>query len=258
MKVFGERIATQPVYRLDLEKKNELVYVKPLWYITNSDRERMETKIFCKEVEFLIRKALKNWSFQSAHLVINGAQYQIGTDTKLVSKILEISIVTCIVQALTKQGIKTQINQCQTKYPDLVIFTGDGTPVALDVKTSYRKTKHSVAGFTLGTFKGYFRSAVAPRAALYPYSQFAKHFVTCVIYDRVGSTTIENVDAFLREKWEIASKVPGSGNTTNIGSVKNIKCLLQRKTIFASDKEFFSYWSTYKSSKPLRGAERPQ
>lgn len=51
----------------------------------------------------------------------------------------------------------------------------------------------------------------------------------------------------LQEKWRIAGEKPGSGNTKNIGSVKDIHALVNGNGIFASyGKEVFDdYWMNY-------------
>lgn len=51
----------------------------------------------------------------------------------------------------------------------------------------------------------------------------------------------------LQEKWRIASEQPGSGNTKNIGSVKDIQSLIDGKGPFSSYGQdvFDDYWMNY-------------
>jgi hypothetical protein len=51
----------------------------------------------------------------------------------------------------------------------------------------------------------------------------------------------------LQEKWRIAADRPGSGNTKNIGSVRNIKALIEGKGPFTPYNEeiFDDYWMNY-------------
>ena len=47
---------------------------------------------------------------------------------------------------------------------------------------------------------------------------------------------------FVREKWQIASTIQGSGNTCNIGSIKNIEHIKKNKYLFDNENEFDNYW----------------
>lgn len=51
----------------------------------------------------------------------------------------------------------------------------------------------------------------------------------------------------LQEKWRIAGEQPGSGNTRNIGSIRNIQALLEGKGPFAPHglEVFDDYWMNY-------------
>jgi hypothetical protein len=52
---------------------------------------------------------------------------------------------------------------------------------------------------------------------------------------------------FAEEKWKIASDKSGSGNTANIGSIKNISDILSGNGIFAKAGEeiFDDYWANF-------------
>ena len=52
---------------------------------------------------------------------------------------------------------------------------------------------------------------------------------------------------FAQEKWKMASDKPGSGNTANIGSIKNIEDIIKGDGVFAKAGEdiFDDYWSNY-------------
>jgi Restriction endonuclease EcoRV len=51
----------------------------------------------------------------------------------------------------------------------------------------------------------------------------------------------------LQEKWRIASDQPGSGNTKNIGSVKDIQSLVNGRGTFAAHGKnvFDDYWMNF-------------
>lgn len=73
------------------------------------------------------------------------------------------------------------------------------------------------------------------------------------------SSVIKDIEVFLREKWKLASDKPGSGNTKNIGSIRNIKKIIEGLgpfTKFKSGKEIFNdYWKFYLAKDMARKAE---
>jgi hypothetical protein len=60
-------------------------------------------------------------------------------------------------------------------------------------------------------------------------------------------SVVNDFDFLLQEKWQIASDRPGSGNTKNIGSVKDIDLLLSGSGPFTpyGEKVFDDYWMNY-------------
>jgi hypothetical protein len=60
-------------------------------------------------------------------------------------------------------------------------------------------------------------------------------------------SVVSDFQIFLQEKWRIASDKPGSGNTKNIGSTKNIQRMVEGRGIFSKlGKEAFDdYWTNY-------------
>ena len=83
---------------------------------------------------------------------------------------------------------------------------------------------------------------------MYPYDTYNKHYVLGFIYERdpSGSTPYKNVEVFFQEKWKIAGKRPGSGNTKHIGSIKgNIDTSKDPTPVFNSHEEFEEYWRNY-------------
>ncbi|MEN9847622.1 MAG: hypothetical protein RL368_362 [Pseudomonadota bacterium] len=62
------------------------------------------------------------------------------------------------------------------------------------------------------------------------------------------ASVVQNFCFFIAEKWQIASDKSGSGNTANIGSIKNIADLINGQGMFAKLGEtwFDEYWMNYK------------
>lgn len=67
--------------------------------------------------------------------------YTISSDTKIVSKILEIHLFPIILQFAEKYGYKIELADHQNYYPDLTLIDIDNDEIkfALDIKTTYRK-----------------------------------------------------------------------------------------------------------------------
>jgi hypothetical protein len=177
----------------------------------------------------------------------NGTKYRLGNDSKIISKIYEVIIIDKLMSLLTAKGFTYIENEIQNKYPDFIIIskTIPDKFYAVDIKSSYMKKPTGINGFTLGTYKGYFKNRDALSSIVKPYNSFIKHFCICVIYSRADDKIPVN-HIITREKWEIARNGTGSGNTCNIGSIKLISDLLENKPHFNSEAEFDAFWLSYK------------
>jgi len=202
--------------------------------------------------------------------------YTISTDTKVVSKILELLLFPQLVELAAKHQLKLHLAEQQNYYPDFTFIDSDGQLFALDLKTTYRLNKIRVNGMTLGAFTGYFRERKSRKNCSFPYASYAGHFVLGAIYSQVQqiderrvhkveeiesiTSVISNFQFFAQEKYRIASDQPGSGNTKNIGSVKNVDELIHGNGPFAELGEaiFDDYWMFYLTKDMARAAELPQ
>lgn len=200
--------------------------------------------------------------------------YTISTDTKVVSKIIELYIFPLLYKFAQDNGLKLKLTKEQNFYPDITFIDGDGNLFAVDIKSSYRKSPTRINGMTLGAFTGYFRNRQSTKNVTYPYSHYKAHIVLGIIYsendvaiDECKSYNIENIDEiisvvkditfFVQEKWKIAVDRPGSGNTKNIGSVSLIKDLINGNGSFANLGEdiFDDYWTNYLTPDMAKKAE---
>ena len=167
----------------------------------------------------------------------NGIIYDLGNDSKIISKIYEIILINQLKKLLDKSKYEYIENDVQNKYPDFIIVSkiSKDKYYAVDIKSTYIKTNNKINGFTLGTYKGYFKNRDKTKSIVLPYEKFNKHFCICVIYERLkNKLPIKHI--FSREKWQIASKSSGSGNTCNIGSIKEINKLLSNENCFKNEK----------------------
>ncbi len=191
--------------------------------------------------------------------------YTISVDTKIVSKVLELLLFPMFVEFGKKHGLQIELCPQQNFYPDLT-FTEprSGWKFAVDIKSTYRTSETEVNGMTLGAFTGYFRNRESNKNTLYPYSQYAGHFVVGVIYSKGDAvaderrqftldelptipSVIKDFHFFAQPKYRIAAARPGSGNTKNIGSVTKIEHLVKGTGPFATlgEEVYDDYWMFY-------------
>jgi Restriction endonuclease EcoRV. len=194
----------------------------------------------------------------------SGCVYPLGADTKVLSTIFELVSRPAVYAAAKKLGLEVFEAEKQNHYPDFTICTGSSCKqkIAVDVKTTYRK-RNKTFRFTLGSYTSFIRGT-GTKNILFPFTDYAEHWVIGFAYDRVGTkkaqaehmfdvgsieeipTPFDNVEYFLQEKWKIASKTPGSGNTANIGSITgSIQEFRDGGSVFASEEEFLAYWRSY-------------
>lgn len=190
--------------------------------------------------------------------------YTISVDTKVISKIIELMLFPVISKFAKDHKFDLKLCEHQNHYPDITFISENGEKFAVDLKSSYRINNETVNGFTLGAFTGYFRLRDSTKNITYTYNDYKAHFVLGIIYSRreeiIDEFEIYNIDDLeriisvvkdftfiLQEKWKIASDQPGSGNTKNIGSIKNINDLIEGKGLFTPHgKEVFDgYWTNY-------------
>lgn len=204
--------------------------------------------------------------------------YPISNDTKVISKIIELMIFPILSNFAKDNDLELKLSEHQNHYPDMTFVDSDNKKYAVDIKSTYRKSKTEVNGMTLGAFTGYFRDRYNNKNTLYPYNDYEKHYVLGIIYSRSEESidetksynfsnfkdmksVINSFEFFFQEKWKIASDKPGSGNTKNIGSIKNIEKIKNGNGLFnekfASDgeKKFDSYWQNYQTKDMAKNNE---
>lgn len=202
--------------------------------------------------------------------------FTISSDTKVISKIIELYIFPKILEFAKKNNLEIELTKEQNFYPDITFKDSEGNLFAVDLKSSYRKNDNHINGMTLGAFTGYFRDRDSLKNITHPYNEYKAHVVLGVIYDYVSDiderksytieqlpdiiSVIKNFKFFVQEKWKIAIDRPGSGNTKNIGSVSNINDLINGNGPFAELGEdiFNDYWMYYLTTDMARMAELPK
>ena len=64
--------------------------------------------------------------------------YTISTDTKVISKIIELYIFPKILEFATKNELEIELTKAQNYYPDITFKDKEGNLFDLDLKCSYR------------------------------------------------------------------------------------------------------------------------
>lgn len=195
--------------------------------------------------------------------------YTISSDTKIISKILELHLFPSFLSFAQSIGYEIELAACQNWYPDLTFIKKDNSDIkfAVDLKTTYRDEAYPgfCNGFTLGSHGEYFINRTSTKNIQYPYSAYSGHFCLGIIYTRAEldkfeetktytlndletiPAVIRNFTFFAEEKWRIASDKGGSGNTANIGSIQKIEDILSGNGVFAKAGEalFDDYWANF-------------
>ncbi len=194
--------------------------------------------------------------------------YTISSDTKVVSKILEIHLMPQILEFARQNDYAVVLPAHQNYYPDLsfVSLADEQIKFAVDLKTTYRLPDYPdfCNGFTLGSHGEYFINRNSTKNIQFPYKDYLGHFCLGIIYSRISnsnnetaiypigdlhsiSSVIGDFQFFVVEKWQIAGDKSGSGNTANIGSIAKIEDILNGNGMFSRLGEvwFDDYWMNY-------------
>ncbi len=221
---------------------------------------------FCSEIEKLYPENIE-WSLVGI-LTKHSVVYTLSYDSKILSGMFEI-FCEPIVHEIAKKHKLILEKTGQTSYPDFTLFKKDkpNQKIAVEVKSTYRKFNKDGRlkkfHFTLGSYRSYIRDPNGKKGILYPYSEYKEHWIIGFLYTRNPECKITeikqvieasqlqspftDIEFFVQEKHKVAGKTTGSGNTTNIGSIKSnsIDDFKKGKLGFISKKEFDNYWKNY-------------
>ena len=203
-------------------------------------------------------------------VITKGAKvYTLSYDSKILSGIFEI-LTEPIVQRVADNNSLFLHKGVQNQYPEFTLYDRADSveKIAVDIKSTYRQ--RNVVGeinkpfaFTLGSYRSYLQDPKGAKGILFPYSHYKAHWIVGFIYDRnpgcrnveirniIEASTLEapytNLDFFVQEKHRIAGKLPGSGNTTNIGSIKSkdILSFINGDGPFTTKEEFEHFWKKF-------------
>ena len=197
--------------------------------------------------------------------------YSISADTKVISKLIELMLFPLIADFARLYNYEMILAEHQNHYPDVSFLGENGVKIAFDLKSTYRKSAKRVNGYTLGAFTGYFRDRQSRKNITFPYAEYTNHYVLGIIYSRnkrpsderliFDVSDLQSIESvahdftfLIQEKWKLAAEKPGSGNTKNIGSVKEDAALVNGMGDFASSdvNVFDDYWMHYQTKEMAR------
>lgn len=203
---------------------------------------------FKKELDKFAEKLKKYVSTDNGDWTVKGFIdvykniYTISSDTKIVSKILEIHIFPQILQFADSIGYNIILAEKQNWYPDLTFVKKDNEEVkfALDIKTTFRRN-NKTAGFTLGSHGGYFKERDKDKNIQFPYNQYTGHYCLGIIYTRTDvSENLAETEIFqvqeLQEEYETPHKKVGKRSITTVKNLKSITSVIKDFDFFAAEK----------------------
>lgn len=204
------------------------------------DDFKKELKLFADKLKKHISTDTGDWTIKG-FIDIYKNIYTISSDTKIVSKILEIHLFPQILQFADSTGYHIVLAEKQNYYPDLSFVHKDNDQIkfAVDIKTTFRRNDSSV-GFTLGSHGAYFVHRDKSKNIQFPYNQYSAHFVLGVIYTRVDfndekDAKIYRADELQEENEKIIKKV-GARQVTEVKNLKSIASVIRDFDFFAAEK----------------------
>lgn len=168
--------------------------------------------------------------------------YTISSDTKIVSKILEIHIFPQILQFAEENDYKIILTEHQNYYPDITFIHKKNETIkfAVDLKTTYRK-KSGIASFTLGSHGSYFKERDKKKNIQFPYNDYLGHYCLGIIYTRtdlkeeISETEIYQVKE-LQEKYDKSILKIGEREITTVDNLKSITSVIKDFEFFTAEK----------------------
>lgn len=161
--------------------------------------------------------------------------YTFGSDSKIIGRLFEIISYEALNNTAKELGYILKESKQQTVYPDFYFIKPNGRKIAIDIKTTYRRSKKTKIGFTGGSFTSFMRNGT--KNIVGNYSDYDAHYILGVVYTRETAPTIgkvafnnlesiiptyKNIEIFVQEKYRICGDKKGSGNTDNIGTITSV------------------------------------
>jgi len=220
-----------------------------------------------KELQIDLRKSL-----QSVKWNVTGIQ---TTDGRTIPMPPESRIVTVLLQALAVPEIMKwaknygivirDLVEITRGYPDIELSRGalGEKLVALDIKSARYRDGDRVSRMTLGTYDGYFLHPDEKRliGGKRCYNDYDEHWIVAFIYkwkpEKPTREMVEIVERVVAHKWQVGSRISGSGDTANIGGISSLSALRVLRSEFRDKSEFETYWRQYAVEHPRKRTRPP-
>jgi hypothetical protein len=209
----------------------------------NKHKKKFEVALndFVKDLKKYVSTETGEWTVKGFIDVYKNI-YTISSDTKIISKILEIHIFPEVLKFAEKNNYTLVLAEYQNWYPDLTIIDKDDVDIkfALDLKTTFRRN-NKTAGFTLGSHGAYFKERDKSKNIQFPYNQYLGHYCLGIIYTRenfeddLADTDIYQVQE-LQEEYEINKDPITDRRVTNVSMLKSITSVIKDFDFFAAEK----------------------
>ena len=126
--------------------------------------------------------------------------YTISSDTKIISKVLELHLFPHFLSFANDIGYEIELAEKQNWYPDLTFISKTNSDIkfAVDLKTTYRLKDYPgfCNGFTLGSHGEYFINRDSTKNIQYPYNSYSGHFCIGIIYTRAELDKLEETKTY--------------------------------------------------------------
>lgn len=206
-----------------------------------TNKFELELNKFVEELKKYISTDTGEWTIKGFIDVYKNI-YTISSDTKIVSKILEIHLFPALLKFAEDTGYKIVLAEHQNWYPDLTFVKKSNEKIkfALDLKTTFRR-KTGAAGFTLGSHGAYFKERDKSKNIQFPYNQYTGHFCLGVIYTRIDFDELADTEVFqVNELEEEYSNPPidliSDRKVTEVKNLKSITSVIKDFDFFAVPK----------------------
>ncbi|HEL1266430.1 TPA: restriction endonuclease [Streptococcus equi subsp. zooepidemicus] len=185
--------------------------------------------------------------------------YTFGNDSKIIGRLFEVIAYDALKKSAIELGCELRESEQQTVYPDFYFEKPNGRKIAIDIKTTYRRSEKAKFNFTGGSFTSFMRNGT--KNIVGHYSDYDAHYILGVVYTRepnptVGKVNFDNlgsiipaykdIEVFVQEKFRICGDKKGSGNTDNIGTIsaKTIEPFIYGAGPFSvlGEEVFHDYW----------------
>jgi len=209
--------------------------------IKYKNKFKNELDKFAQELRNYVSSENGDWTIKG-FIDIYKNIYTISSDTKIVSKILEIHIFPKILHFAESIGYNIILAEKQNWYPDLTFVNKNNSDIkfALDIKTTFRRN-HTTAGFTLGSHGAYFKERDKDKNIQFPYNQYFGHFCLGIVYTRTDtSDDLDDTEIYqvseLKETYGKSNEFIGDRKVTTVKYLKSITSVIKDFDFFAAEK----------------------